>query len=191
MMKFFEKYKNQLPIVLLILVLLSAIAVGGTFGKYVMEKQSNADTTITAEGVISLSVAHNGGNSYTVTNTDAANAPAYARFTVVVTWRAEADGKLWATGAVEGVDYKVSAANCTALSSSQNNYYYFKGTDREDAILLAGESFSFNVEQLTTKTGYTMCIEILADAVQCVPESTPVRVWGVSYNKNTRTWSKS
>ena len=188
---FFKKIKNRWPIILLILVLITANATGWVLGKYVSNKHTNAGVDIVAEGEIELLVTDNGNGSYTIKNTDESSIPAYVRFTVVVTWRSNEDGKLWGTPLKEGVDYRITDSNCTALSYGQYTYYYYRGAGQADELLAQNEEFSFTVEQISTKGDYTMCIEILADGIQCLPADIAQRAWGVTFNDQTRTWSIS
>lgn len=187
----FKNTKITWPILVLILVLVTTSATSWVLGKYISNQHTDAGVDITAEGKVELSVTDNGNGTYTIKNTDESNIPAYVRFTVVVTWRANEDGKLWGTPTTEGVDYTVSAPNCTALSYGEYTYYYFKGAVQEDEILAQNEEFTINVDPISTKADYTLCVEILADAIQCLPSNITNSAWGVVFDTQTRAWSKS
>jgi archaellum component FlaG (FlaF/FlaG flagellin family) len=187
----FKNTKITWLILVLILALLTTSATSWVLGKYISNHHTNAGVDIMAEAKVEVSVTDNGNGTYTIKNTDESNIPAYVRFTVVVTLRANEDGKLWGTPTAEGKDYTVSAPNCTALSYGKYTYYYFNGAVQEDEILAQNEEFTINVELNSTKADYTLCVEILADAIQCLPSDITKTTWGVTFDTQTRAWSKS
>ena len=186
--KLFNNLKNRWPILLLLFVLITVAATSWVLGKYVANNPTDANVDIVAEGKVELSVTDNGDGSYTIKNTDASNIPAYVRFTVVVTWVSNDGDRVWGLSAQEGVDYIITDTNCTALPYGNYTYYYYKGTGDADEILALSEEFSFTVEKINTMGNYTMHIEVIADAIQCLPTTIAKSAWGVEFNSNTHTW---
>lgn len=174
--------------ILLLLLLATAAITGFAVGKYITQQQLENELGVTAEGKIFLEITQGESGEYTITNVDSANAPAYVRFTVVATWRTTDENELWATPTQLGVDYRVTANSCMAIEKSGVTYFYFCGSDAQDGILAVGEGFELQVEALTSKSGYTLYFEIIAEGVQCLPTSIAKNVWGVRYDAAANKW---
>ena len=182
-MKFVLSYlKSRLPILLAGLCIITAAVTSLVYGKYVSDEPLDGTVNIVGEGRVQLSVQDIGGGNYTVTNVDTATIPAYVRFTVVAVWVKE--GMIWATPAVEGVDYTVSVSNCTALKNSNGfTYHYYNGP------LYKTQGFPLEVTQVTSISGMYLRFQVIADGVQCLPADVAPTVWGVAYNESTNKWA--
>ena len=175
-------WKNRWVVLILILSI-TVCAVGGmVYAKYVADMSNKTGINITAVGKLNMSVTgpakEVAGDTYTITNSDASNMPAYVRVAVVVNWQ-DANGNVWATPPVEGTDYTVEASDCT----KHDGYYYFNGTRKP------GENFSVKINPVTSKTGYTLHVQILAEGIQCVPASTAQTAWGATFESGS--WEKT
>lgn len=176
-------WKNRWVVLILILSI-TVCAVGGmVYAKYVADLHDRTDINITAVGQLNISVtgpADGAAGAYTITNSNSeSNMPAYVRVAVVVNWQ-DANGNVWATPPVEGPDYTVAASNCTQLS---DGYYYFNG------MCKPGNNFSITINPETSKTGYTLHVQILAEGIQCVPASAAENAWGATFEGES--WKKT
>lgn len=170
-----------LLLVLTLSVVLSASVVGMIYGKYAADLENDVDMTVTAQGQLKVTVTETGANVYTVSNTDESNMPAYLRLTIVVGLQNE-DGKLWVTPATEGVEYTVEISDCTKLS---DGYYYFNG------ICEKGAGFSVTVLPKTLPSGYALYVQLLAEGIQCIPDSAVQTKWEASFDSESGVWSKT
>ena len=189
-MKFILDYiKHRWVLLLLILCIATTSIVSVVYARYVTDLTANPEVTITAQGILDVGVSDNGGGggisggdgSYTIANTSATNIVTYIRATVIVNWQ-DGDGNIWAIPPVEGTDYSISADNCDKLT---DGYYYYKGPRDKN------EGFGITVTPKSTKDGYTLHVQILAESIQCVPGSAAMDAWGATYNSATNTWTKN
>ena len=174
--------------ILLLLLLATAAITGFAVGKYITQQQLENELGVTAEGKILLEITQGASGEYTITNVDPANAPAYVRFTVVATWRTTDANELWATPTQLGTDYSVTASSSMPIAKNDVTYFYFCGSDTQDGVLDIGENFGLEVEALTSKPGYTLHFEIIAEGVQCLPTSIAKNAWGVTYDAAANKW---
>ena len=170
-MNFRLTFKKKWLILSVTAVFLVVCSVAGiVYAKYVTNQSEEAEVDIIAVG--ELNVAVSGDGTYTITNVDSSNIPAYIRAAVVVNWR-DGDGNLWAIPPVENVDYTVSYPECTKIG----NYYYYNGTRYPN------EGFNITVSSTgTTNPGYVLDVKIIAEGIQCVPDNAAQYAWGAMFN---------
>lgn len=108
-----------------------------------------------------------------ITNTG--DTDAFFRAAVIITWR-DGEGNLCRETPAEGVDYEIVFGDRWV---SAGGYYYWQGA------VPPGKSTGNLIESCTplrekcTETGvYTLSVEVLADAVQCFPDSAAAKAWG-------------
>lgn len=108
-----------------------------------------------------------------ITNTGETDA--FFRAAVIITWR-DGDGNLCRESPAEGTDYEIVYGSGWVLSGG---YYYWRGP------VSPGESTGNLIESCTPlrdkSSGdgvYTLSVEVLADAVQCAPDSAAAKAWG-------------
>ena len=187
MTKVLKYIKSRLPLLLLSLCIITSAVASMIYAKYVDNKSNNAVIDIMADGKLVITVSPDGhdAGTYTITNDSSSTIPAYVRFAVIVNWQ-DGEGNLWAVPPTEGTDYTVSWEN-EALVKLDDGYYYYNGT-RDP-----GESFSFEV---TLKDGANppevydnLHVQIVAEGIQCVPDSVATTAWGVTYNSTDKEWS--
>ena len=178
-MKNIRQYiKSRLPLLLLALCIMSCAVVSMVYSKYVTNKDGNSNVNITAEGKLTVTVSDPVNGAYTVTNSSDSNMSAFVRLTVVVNLL-DNRGRLWATPTVEGQHYTVTANNCKPLS---DGYYYYNGT------LAPGNTFTVTVNEGTVPSNLTLQVQVLAEAIQCVPADVAEDAWSATFANNA--WTK-
>lgn len=108
--------------------------------------------------------------------------PAYIRAEIIVTWQ-NSDGEVLGKTPKLGTDYsmEINTANWT----EDGGYYYHKGA------VDPGEHTAVLIEKAETKVAsipnpanpdkpYYLCIEILASAVQSMPDTAVAEYWGTT-----------
>ena len=166
-----DSLKGRLPLLLLVLCLVSGVAVSMVYSKFITSQDDTATVDIIAEGKLTVTVSESPDGTYTISNAESSNMPAYVRVAVVVNLQ-DAEGNLWAVSATEGAEYTVTASNCSLLS---DGYYYYNG------ILKAKETFSITVAPKTLPAGYSLHVQVLAEGIQCVPDSAVQDAWKASF----------
>lgn len=172
--KYSENNKRRLsPWAALALVLVLALSVGGTIA-YLMTNTTSIEN-IFIPGKVSCVINEpdwdNGDTvkeDVTVTNTG--NTDAFIRAAIVVNW-INNKGE-YAPEPVKTTDYNM------VLGSGWTNvgeYYYWSGTVSPNGT--TGELIE-SCTPLVNKDGYTLCVEILADAIQASPTSVAQDNWG-------------
>lgn len=108
-----------------------------------------------------------------ITNTG--DTDSFFRAAVIITWR-DGDGNLCRETPAEGTDYEIVYGSGWV---SAGGYYYWQGA------VSPGKSTGNLIEScapLRDKTAedgeYTLSVEVLADAVQCTPNSAAAKAWG-------------
>ena len=173
-----EYVKSRLPLLLLALCIMSCAVVSMVYSKYVTNKDGRSDVNITAEGKLTVTVSDPAGDVYTITNSRDSNMSAFVRLTVVVNLL-DSKGRLWATPTAAGQHYTVTADNCTQLS---DGYYYYNGTLAPDS------NFTVTVTEGTIPSNLTLQVQVLAEAIQCVPATVAEEAWSATFANNT--WTK-
>ena len=169
--------KSRLPLLLLALCVMSCAVVSMVYSKYVTTKDGNSNVNITAEGKLTVTVSDPENGVYTVTNSNDSNMSAFVRLTVVVNLL-DNRGRLWATPTVEEQHYTV-VTDCTKLS---DGYYYYNGA------LAPGNAFTVTVNEGTIPSNLTLQVQVLAEAIQCVPADVAEDAWSATFANNA--WTK-
>ena len=177
--------KRNLVLLVLVCSLVTGAVTGMVLGKYADDKQASAGINIMAQGTLTVSVSEptvsNNVYSYALSNTNESNINVYVRATVVVNWQ-DSEGNLWAIPPKKEVDYFITATNCTKLD---DGYYYYNGSCAPNATFPILVGLAANAKP---PVGYTLHVQILAEGIQCVPDTAVQETWGATYNGTT--WSK-
>ena len=107
------------------------------------------------------------------------NIDAYIRAYVVVTWK-DAQGNVYGKLPVKDTDYTMTMPNNTKWFKSGDYYYY------PDAVP-SGASTGMLIEECKLigtppADGYSLSVEIIAEAIQSLPAMTVASVWPVTVN---------
>lgn len=108
----------------------------------------------------------------TVTNTG--NVDAFIRAAIIVTWKSGND--IVATVPENDIDYKITGLENNTKWTKVGDYYYY------NKKVSPGEKTSnlFDSCEVLTDNGYTLSVEILADAIQAEPERVVEENWHVT-----------
>lgn len=149
--------RRQKALVIALCTVLLLSIVGGATVAYVAASTETRNNTF-VPGTVSCSV----GTDYRVENTG--NVDAFIRAAIVVNWE-NANGDIRGIAPVAGTDYKLTLGNGW---EQEGLYYYYSGSVDPDAFTGA----VCEVESLTAApTGYTLVVEILAEAIQAEGET--------------------
>lgn len=168
----------------LALALVLTLSVGGTIA-YLITNTSAITNTFTPSYVDCLvDESFNGNVKTNVSVKNNGDTEAYIRATVIVTWQ-DAAGNVYAQAPVKGTDYSISFANGTGWDTDTiDGYYYYTlpvTASQKTGILIS------ECKPLTNAPaeGYTLSVEILAQAIQSTPIKAVTDSWGVTANGTT------
>lgn len=176
----FQYIKSRLPLVLLLLCTVSGVVANAVYAKYTKDIDTDVSVNVVGEGKIEIAVSKN-GDAYSIHHTSESKIPAYIRFTVVTNWKQKEGGALWYEGP-ENVT--ITASNAQPLDG-----YYYCVVDGKAEIAI-NEVIS-GITVTTTDpipSGYELDVQILAEAIQCMPASVVGTAWGVTFNDGV--WEK-
>lgn len=163
----------------LLLAALAVIAmgvVGGTVA-YLVTDTSPVENTF-EPGMVSCEIEEKFDSPFTekkdvkVKNTG--NTDAYIRAAIIVTWK-DAAGNIAATVPVEGTDYTISL-NSSSWKKQGDYYYYINSVAPKGKT----ENLINSCVAKTPNDGYTLSVEILADAIQAEPTRVVEENWNVT-----------
>lgn len=147
---------------LLCIFLIIVLAVGGTLS-YMLFKSEQLDNQFTpAEVACQVNV---DGGSFDVTNKGTIDA--YIRAAIVVNWMDD-EGKVSGIAPVEGEDgdYTIAVNSKDWWKDSNTGYYYYKSrVNPLDVTKDLITSYGL-VAGAETPTGYELCVEVVAEAIQ-------------------------
>ena len=171
---------KQLSLLIAIL-LLSVATVGGTLA-YIFTNTDPVQNTFTpSEVTCMINESMSGTEKKDVTVTNTGDTEAYIRAAVVVTWQ-NGDGEVLGelpvldTDDNEG-DYIIDY-NSTDWTKGDDGYWYYKsaiGVNATTENLIN----SCVIVNTAPAAGYTLHVEIIADAIQANPADAVTEAWGV------------
>lgn len=175
--------KDRMILVLLTLCIASGAAASAVYAKYVKSFDSEVGVNIVGYGDIEVVVEKQTDGlhtSYTIKHGGDSNIPAYIRFAIIVNWKG-ADG-VWY---VDPSDVEYNVPNAQPLDG-----YYYCVYDGSAKIDLGTEIEGITVTPTTAAPieGYEFHVQILAEAIQCVPADAVKDAWGVTFDNGT--WKK-
>ncbi|MGN1413011.1 MAG: hypothetical protein ACI4WY_02075 [Anaerovoracaceae bacterium] len=176
------RWKKQFVILAAVIVLILGV-VGGTTA-YLVATSEPAENTFQYD-TVSCSITEDPFTDYSSTvksNVKVQNTgttPAYIRAAIVVTWQ-DRNGNV-APVAPAATDYTISFGEGWEKSNSDGYYYY-------PSAVASGEQTTNLIDRCTPLTagpdGYTLHVEILADAIQSSPAAAAAEAWGVTVAEN-------
>lgn len=181
-----RRRKNYKTIALLVsLVLLVTALVGGTVA-WLTTNTEQVENTFTPSHV-TCAVVETFTNGDTVKKdvkiANTGDTDAYIRATYIVTWQDE-QGNVYGTAPVKGQDYSVTLnldqnTPPTGWTPGADGYYYYCSvvhpgeTNNETGVLIS----ECRVLQAAPAEGYTLHVEILAQAIQSSPITAGNQAW--------------
>lgn len=171
------RWNKQFVLLVSILALLVGV-VGGSLA-YLFTNTTPVKNTFTPGKVAcKINEDFNRTTKSNVTVQNTGNTDAYIRARVVVTWQDE-KGNVYPATPAAGTDYSITYGSDW---TSKDGYYYYNST------VAPGNSTGNLIVSCTSKgtepTGYTLHVEILADAIQSSPASAAKEAWGYTPSGN-------
>lgn len=172
------RWKKQFVILATVIVLILGV-VGGTTA-YLVATSEPAENTFQYD-TVSCSITEDPFTDYSSTvksNVKVQNTgttPAYIRAAIVVTWQ-DRNGNV-APVAPSAEDYRISYGSDWKLGPDRRYYYY------PSAVASKAQTTNLISECEPLKAGpdgYTLHVEILADAIQSSPATAVTEAWGVT-----------
>lgn len=165
--------KRSLVLVVSVLVLLLAVA-GGTLA-WLTAQDSVTNTFSPAHVTCTVEESFNGTEKSNVQIKNTSDIPVYIRAYIVVTWK-DRQGNVCGQVPVEGTNYEMSI-NLNKGWTQSGDYWYCK------TAIAPGEFTPVLINSCASKNNapddnYNLSVEIIAEAIQSVPTTTVVGVWG-------------
>ena len=165
--------KKRSLMTLIALILLVAVAVGGTLA-YLTANTSEVTNTFTAAGAPTPSITEEFDktekkNVKVALSTEGTGAY-YVRAAVVYSFQDEA-GNTVAKIPAAGTDYTITMG--TGWSQGSDGYYYYNGT-----VTPGGSTTNLIDSCVTLNTEYKLVVDIVAQTIQAVPSDAATNEWG-------------
>jgi hypothetical protein len=169
-----KMHRNKLVIFYLCLSIVICAA-GGVYAYITAgtDTLSNAFTPATVSCTVEEVFENGVKENVRVRNTG--NIDAYIRAVVVATFVSE-EGKVLAVSPKEGVDYTVTWGTSGWVKGSDGYWYHRRAVAPGTLTAVLVETISAT----SVPDGYRLNIQIVASAIQSVPESSVTEAWGVS-----------
>lgn len=174
---------RKLILTVLAVILIIGITAGVTLA-ILSEKSNSVSNGFTAATVdIETKESFDGSVKKDVYIQNNGSAGVYVRAAIVATWQ-DANGNIYGSAPVQGTDYTLTGTD-SGWSKAGDGYYYWYtavGAGKTTGKLIgecapvAGRS----------PTGYTLHVEIAAQAIQAAPDTAVKDAWGVTVDSNGR-----
>lgn len=186
---FYDKRKpnirlNRTAVLIMAVLLLLGAAVGSTVA-FLIDKTAPVENAFEYAKVsceVSENFTNNKKDNVQVRNTGTIDA--YIRATYVVNW-VDAQGNI-AAAVPEGYSYSLTENSDSKWTKGSDGYFYYTSP------VAPGDSTQGSLLTCTVVTSpespeYTLSVEILAEAIQSVPEDAVKAAWGVSISHGSVT----
>ena len=172
--------KDRMVLLLLALCIISCAIASAVYAKYIKDHDSDVNVNIVGSVDLETTVVENSDGSYTIKHDTDSNISAYIRFTIVVNWKNE-DGVWYISPS--NVQYDVP--NAQLLGDG----YYYAVCDGSAEIDVGTEITDIRVSTtMAPPSGYELSVQIVAEAIQCVPADSVEDAWGVRFENGS--WVK-
>lgn len=183
--KYSNKKKRRLaPWAALALALVLTLSVGGTIAYLITDTGPVTNTFTPGNVACKVIEKFNGTTKSDVKIENTGNTDAYIRAAIVVTWQNASSGNVLGKAPVLGSDYTLQLATDTGwdITTSDGYYYYATAVSANNSTgILINEC---KVLKSAPAEGYTLCVEVLADAIQATPINAVKDAWGVTVDAN-------
>lgn len=171
--------RNKSFVLLASIVMLVLGVVGGTLAYIVANTEAVVNTFNPSVVTCKVSEAFDGKTKTNVKIENTGDTEAYIRAAIVVTWQ-DGDGNVYGKAPIKGTDYTLTLANAGWNKSTVDGYYY-----HTEPVPAVGDTETGTLISSCTQIGYgpaegyTLHVEILAEAIQSAPTTTVETSWGV------------
>ena len=179
--------KNRLPAILLVFCVLICSVVSMVYAKYVKDIDNEVSTNIVGAGEIQIGITKSvTGNTHTfeIKHVTGSRIPAYIRYAVVANWK-NAKGDVWY---VSPTSMSITIPEGDFKVTQLDGYYYCIYEGKAEIAL---DTVLSGIEVTTTASapdGYTFHVQLLVEAIQCVPAEVVTTAWGVVFEDGV--WKK-
>lgn len=174
---------KRLATLLVSLVLVLGVAVGGTVA-FLSTRTDSKENTFTPSKVtceVTETFKNNVKSNVAVKNTG--DTTAFIRAAINVTWMSNQDAANQTVSAkvpVKDTDYSIKLADNTNWIQGADGYYYYKlPVDPQDSTEVLIEECKLQ-NNASVPDGYHLSVEIVASAIQSVPDSVVQSMWHVT-----------
>lgn len=176
--------RGRLFALLAAVVLVSALAVGGTVAFILTQTEEKVNVFAPAQVACTVTETFDGTTKRDVAVKNTGDTVAYIRAAVIVTWMKDgnaADQNVTARLPQEGTDYELAYAADGWLHGDDGYWYYQDPVAPQDST---GKLIESCVQLATANApdGYHLSVEIAASAIQSVPETVVADEWHVVLN---------
>lgn len=172
--------RRKFTMMIVSLILLLCVSVGGTIALIITHTGDTANTF--TPGKISCEVIEPGWEDNVstvkenVTVKNSGDCPVYIRAAIIVSWAADGDSTSYsALLPVENTDYTLKLGSGWIKGS--DGYYYCATPVEKNA---ESPVFIETCEVISSKDGYHLSVEVLADAIQSSPSKAVEENWNVT-----------
>lgn len=179
------KYNKKQLGLLISIILIATVTVGGTLAWLIDHTDAVTNTFEPTEVTCAIdeTMEDNVKTDVKVKNTGGVDA--YIRAAIVVTWQ-DSEGNISSVKPVEGMgnDYVITFSDNRGWRKGSDGYYYYSSAVAPKALtdVLIETCYPLNVGP---EEGYTLHVEIIADAVQATPAQAVIDAWGVTVTNGT------
>lgn len=176
--KIVRKNKKLVLLISIVAILILALTAGTTLAWLKASSGPVVNTFTPARVTSKVEESIKDGIKSDVRIKNTSNINAYIRATVVINW-VDKDGNIAAQKPVAGTDYTIKFPKDTKWFTGPGGYYYFPNPVASKA------STAVLVDECTAVAGnapegYSLSVEIIADAIQSVPDKAVREAWNVT-----------
>ena len=185
-----RKNKKLILLISVVAILILALTAGTTLAWLKSSSGPVVNTFTPAKVTSQVEEDIDGAVKRDVKIKNTSNIDAYIRATVVINW-VDAQGNVAAQKPVEGTDYKIEynlGTNGAGWWKGNDGYYYYSspvsplGTDNDGDLTGILINSCQLAEGAQVPDGYSLSVEIIADAIQSVPTHVVEDNWHVTVN---------
>ena len=173
--------KNKMPAILLVFCVLICGVFSAVYAKYIKDIDKEVSTNIVGAGEIQIGITKSvteNTHTFEIKHVTGSRIPAYIRYAVVANWK-NGKGDVWYVSPTS-VSIKIPAEGKFKVTQLDGYYYCIY----EDKAEIALDTVLSGIEVTTTASapdGYTFHVQLLVEAIQCVPANVVTTAWGVKF----------
>lgn len=176
-----KRISNKKLCLLISLLLLATVAVGSTLAVLTAQSQVVENQFIPGSVSTDIDEEFDGTTKSDVKLVNTSNIKAYLRAKIVVTWQ-DADGNVYSDLPVENTHYTIDYTDDSNWVQYGDYWYYTKTVEPGDSTSNLIDECVWTAEG---PKGYTLNLEILAEAIQGIPETAVQDAWGVTISQGS------
>ena len=173
--------KNKMPAILLVFCVLICGVFSAVYAKYIKDIDNEVSTNIVGAGEIQIGITNSvteNTHTFEIKHVTGSRIPAYIRYAVVANWK-NGKGDVWYVSPTS-VSITIPAEGEFKVTQLDGYYYCIY----EDKAEIALDTVLSGIEVTTTASasdGYTFHVQLLVEAIQCVPAEVVTTAWGVKF----------